>query len=293
MRFHSFLSGSGLRFGFAFPFPNASLKILPILTILLCGQAGSAPQFAVDMANRAPVFIPAPTDYGDHEFDFVGYLKTGAKITFRSPIFREDSVTEFVLTSERTRSRSSGLDTAKKYPGDFDSLYAIVIKTVYNGVGNGYSETLGNYRMDTARYAAMRCGKEWIFNSISGKISLYTAEPAVERYSRMKFGEDSIRYYDEEALRKKLYGNEGSARLLHYKTLGNGIGIMMLIGGLGTAFVGFQNSDKVVSDGQGGLKHEFVASPAIWAGLGITAGAAIPYLLVKDNFAKAVYTYNF
>ena len=96
----------------------------------------------------------------------------------------------------------------------------------------------------------------------------------------MSFNDNSLVNYDEDAIRLKLSENKESESLLQAKTNWTTVSILLAVTGVVVAVAGIQNSDTDVS-------------PLIFVGGGIILSSWIPYLIVKDNYTKAIIRYNF
>jgi hypothetical protein len=242
------------------------------LVLLLAGQALAGFNYVPPRPYIPPPMYFNPNPSGP-TLNLDGYLKSGEKISFRSGIYREKDSASYVRLDD---SKFLGkADSLRRYVADFDSLVA---------------KSFDYTKHDTLRYKADTLGKDWMFDQIKGRISIYSGYPleATNRY--MKIGDSSIVWYDKDALRRELVKNPSSRGLLNRQTLGNVLNVGMVVAGVVMILAGVSETDTGQEDQFGETKTK--TSPLVGIGAATLLGSWIPFLAVSNNFEEAIKAYN-
>lgn len=270
-------------------------KRLCLFGLALCAfaRAFEYPSSVIDMANRPNQQMMMSMPAGPVSHDFRAELFDGSVIRFRSVIYEDSLKGEYVRLDDETFFSSSKKDSEKRFTTDFKSLKAYSLGFPITAAPNA---DVGDaqQKMDTTWYESIVHDSKWLFKKFEGKLSLYTSDPMGNDYTYMKFDDGPMEPFVDTVFRAKIGKNPESIRLLDNRAIGKGASIgLVIVGGL-VALLGVVSSDQEVPNPSGGpSKHEFEPSPAIYIGLGMVATSWIPWVIVKDNFAKAVYKYNF
>jgi hypothetical protein len=256
------------------------LRSLACIALLFqLGHSGYIPPEVRDMAyppawRQAQFYGKAETRYA-----FEGYLKNGGPIRFRSALY-EDSAGEYLLMDTAgSFFRIGDADTVRHRPADFDSLVGLEIK----GSRDGY---------DTLRHTALVHEGHWMFPVITGKISLYANGPGDGAYAYMDLPGRGIGKYQDSLLFRELRTKKKPAGILETQRLCMTASILLFFGGGALLAAGILSSDQEKTDANGHTEHEFNPSPMIGAGVGMMAGAIIPFAMTRGRLEKAVRAYN-
>lgn len=267
-----------------------------VLSIYYLGNGFHYPQQVIDMANR-PHMNGMYVSSVKRRYQFIGYLKnTGVKVLFTSCLYEDTLKREFVLINERSKLGSPvQQDTSPKYTGDFDSLFTYAVNysrpTTYNEPTLNIQA--GPEKVDTSWDTAVANDNRWVFKRINGKISIFSDKPFSSSYSYMKIEGDTIKRYSYDSIKLALCKNMDCEKKLMYRDIGIKSSTALLLSGLGLAIVGFtQSSVTEKRDNHGNITRTEYDSPLFFVGVGLLAVSWIPYVLVKNNFVKAVYSFN-
>jgi hypothetical protein len=205
-----------------------------------------------------------------NQYSFEAWPKGSTEsVRFISAIYLRDSVA-YVRMDEGLFQAPD--DSKIRYPEDFDSLRAS--KYVPRGTP---------LAAPVVWHKAVVAERRWGFPRLTGKVSLYASEPERAAYVFMDTGA-GIERYSEAAVRAKISGHPGAARLLRREKAGHVVAWTMAGVGGGLAVAGLAATAAGVEGGTPGT--------VALLGLAIAGVSWIPHLSTQGKYEEAIRAYN-
>ncbi|GEM_PF-3757382 len=248
------------------------LEMIGVLCIALSGNA-----WAVSYAPPLP-YTPPTFNYTGNaspSYQFQGYLKDGGELRFRSAIFREHDAASFVRLDDSVFLGRK--DSAKRFTADFDSLFGL---------------TYVDDKQGTVKYKAEVFKRDWIFENIPGKITIYSGGPQSGGLDYMRIGGGEVREFDKKTLEVELYKNDLARGYLVRQKIGYGLNAALVVSGLVEILIGLSEGGKTKKDAFGNEEADASTSPYLTIGIASLIGSWIPYLVVADNFTQSISAYD-
>ncbi len=257
------------------------MKALWLCIVLSVGGLHAAPYFQPRYQPPPMYFPPGErgTEHSASTFRFLAYPREGGRLAVNSHLYTETSGRTYIRLDEEApgSKKLTEENMDRRFPHDFDSLFAYRIDPQTS---------------DTIRIKADTTSKRWVFPTVRGKISTYSAQPGQDEITYMRLGDDTVQAFQADKFRLFLKTKPRASNLMSMRDGGKALSILMLVGGAGLALAGFLSSDTETTDNLGQTHHEWHGSPMIPIGFGMVVSSWIPYAFVKGNVLKAVKAFN-